>query len=91
MVEQQCEGTQCHWIVDFRVLKDFPGDPEVKNLPANAGDVGLIPSLGTKILHGSEQLGLCTTITEACMPRDVWRKSEHRKEDPAQPKINEQM
>jgi len=27
-------------------LLDFPGDPGVKNLPANAGDVGLIPGLG---------------------------------------------
>ena len=25
--------------------KDFPGDPLVKNLPANAGDEGLIPGL----------------------------------------------
>ena len=27
-------------------LRDFPGGPVVKNLPANAGDVGLIPSPG---------------------------------------------
>ena len=26
--------------------KDFPGDPEVENLPANAGDTGSIPSQG---------------------------------------------
>ena len=25
---------------------DYPGGPMVKNLPANAGDMGLIPSLG---------------------------------------------
>ena len=25
------------------VLKDFPSGPVVKNLPANAGDMGLIP------------------------------------------------
>ena len=25
---------------------DFPGGPVVKNLPANAGDMGLIPSPG---------------------------------------------
>ena len=25
---------------------DFPGGPEVKSLPCNAGDVGLIPGLG---------------------------------------------
>ena len=27
-------------------LWGFPGGPVVKNLPANAGDVGLIPSSG---------------------------------------------
>ena len=35
---------------------DFLGGPEVKNLPHNAGDVGLIPGQGTKIqLHDIEQ------------------------------------
>ena len=63
------EGPQCHWIARCRLLKDFPGDPAVKTLPANAGDVGLIPSLGTKILHGLEQLSLGTTTAEACVPR----------------------
>ena len=28
----------------------------VKNPPASAGDTGLIPGLGTKILHAAEQL-----------------------------------
>ena len=28
---------------------DFPGGPALKNLSANAGDVSLIPDLGTKI------------------------------------------
>ena len=26
--------------------QDFPGDPVVKNPPANAGDIGLIPGPG---------------------------------------------
>ena len=30
----------------------------------NAGDLGLIPGQGTKILHASEQLGLHTATTE---------------------------
>ena len=30
--------------------KDFPGGPALKNLPANAGDMGSIPGGGTKIL-----------------------------------------
>ena len=27
-------------------LSDFPGNPVIKNLPANAGDTGSIPGLG---------------------------------------------
>ena len=30
---------------------DFPGSPVVKNLPSNAGDLGLTPGQGNKILH----------------------------------------
>ena len=40
---------------------DFPGGPVVKNLPSNAGDVGLIPGQETKISHASGQLSLHTT------------------------------
>ena len=40
-------------------MKDFPGVPMVKNLPSNAGDVGLIPGRGTKIPHAMGQLSLC--------------------------------
>ena len=32
-------------------VRDFPGDPVVKNSPSNAEDVGLIPGRGTKIPH----------------------------------------
>ena len=31
----------------------------VKNLPCNAGDVGLIPGLGTKIPYAAGQLSPC--------------------------------
>ena len=36
-------------------LKDFPGGPVVKNPPANAGDMGSIPGLGSRapLLWGS--------------------------------------
>ena len=27
-------------------MEDFPGGPEVKNLPTNAGDMALIPGFG---------------------------------------------
>ena len=43
---------------------DFPGSPEVKNLPCNAGGTDLIPGQGTKIPHAPEQLSPHTTITE---------------------------
>ena len=34
--------------------QDFPGGPVVKNLPANAGDMGSIPGLGKyPMLQGS--------------------------------------
>ena len=38
---------------------DFPGGPEVKNLPSNAGDLGLIPGQRTKIPPALWQLYLC--------------------------------
>ena len=44
--------------------KDFPGGPVVKNLPYNAGDVGLIPGQGTKIPHAVGQLSPHVTTTE---------------------------
>ena len=47
---------------------DSPGDPEVKALPANAGDMGLILGPGTKISHTTRQLSPYTTSTEAPMP-----------------------
>ena len=34
--------------------RDFPGGPVVKNPPANAGNMGLIPNLGkSHVLQGS--------------------------------------
>ena len=35
-------------------MRDFPGVPEVKNLPCNTGDTSLVPGWGTKILHAKE-------------------------------------
>ena len=35
---------------------DIPGGPMVKNLPCNAGDMGLIPGQGIKIPVAMEQL-----------------------------------
>ena len=45
----------------------------VKNLPCNAGDVGSIPGLGTKIAHAVERLSPRalehTTARESCSPQ----------------------
>ena len=46
------------------MFRDFPGGSVVKNLPCNAGEVGLIPGWGTKIPHATEQLRPCATARE---------------------------
>ena len=51
-------------VIQKRKFWDFPGGPVVKNPPYNAGDAGLIPGLGTKILHAAGQLSPCATTTE---------------------------
>jgi len=43
-------------------LWDFLGDPVFKNPPCNAGDMGSIPGVGTKIPHASGQLNPCDTM-----------------------------
>ena len=37
-------------------VRDFPGDPVVKNPPCDARDMGSIPGQRTKIPHAEEQL-----------------------------------
>ena len=37
--------------LEINCKRDFPGGPEVKNLPCNTGDTGLILGPGTKIPH----------------------------------------
>ena len=60
-----------------RHLRDFPGDPVVKNLPFNAGPLGLIPGWGTKIPH---TMGQRSPLTET-------REAHLLQEDPVQPKL----
>ena len=43
---------------------DFLISPVVESLPTGAGDMGLIPSSGTRNPHAVEQLSLCATTTE---------------------------
>ena len=62
----ECDPTRlgsAQKVVD-RELGDFPRGPVVENPPCNAGDMGSIPSLETKILHAVGQWGLCQTMTE---------------------------
>ena len=50
-------------------LGDFPGGPVVKSPPANAGDTGSIPGLGSKILHTMEQLSHEPQLLQPTCPR----------------------
>ena len=38
----------------FKINRDFPGSPEVKNPPSKAGDAGQIPGWGTKIQYAMD-------------------------------------
>ena len=53
----------------------------VEGLPANAGDVGSVPHLGTKIPHTTGQLGPFSTVTEPARLELVLynERSHHRK------------
>ena len=62
-------------ILSLRIYhRDFPGGPVVKNLPSNAGDVGLILDQGTKIPWGNwthmpllkKQCACATTAEPTC-------------------------
>ena len=48
------------------LLKIRIGGSVVKNLLCNAGDMGYIPGQGTKILHATGQLSLCTNRQSMC-------------------------
>ena len=54
---------------------DFPGGPVVKNLPANAGDTGLILDLGRSHMLQSNQarlpqlLSLCSRARKLQLPK----------------------
>ena len=54
----------------------------VKDSPSNAGDVGSIPDLGTKILYVPRQLSSCATTRKAFTAST---ELVHHDKDPAQP------
>ena len=58
--------------------RNFASGPVVKNLPSNAGDVGSIPGLGTKIPHAVGQLSPSTQMKMECSHR---KKKKNRKEE----------
>ena len=62
-------------LYDKDTMRDFPGGAVVKNLPANARGHGFQPWSG-KIPHAAEQLSLCTTTTEALVPRSCALQQE---------------
>ena len=60
-----------HELRGLRTASGLPGGPVVKNLPANAGDMGSVPGLG--LTRGSWSWGMTmgqvsprTTATELC-------------------------
>ena len=54
----------------------FPGDSVVKNLPANAGDVGSIPVLGRSPREGNDNPFQYSCL-ENSMDRGVWQATVH--------------
>ena len=56
-------------------LGDFPGGSVVKNLTANAGDIGSIPGLGTEIPCPSGKSSLNAATTKPMCPR-TWATRE---------------
>ena len=61
--------------MQLKLVEGFPHGTVVKNLSANAGDMGLSPGLGrshmprSNKVHAPQLLNPCATTTEACTPR----------------------
>ena len=55
----------------------FPRGSVVKNLPANAGDVGLIPGSGRPPGEGNDNL-LQYSCLESSMDKGAWQAIVHR-------------
>ena len=62
-------------MLNQELMKDFPGGPVVKNTPAKAGDMGLIPDLGrfhmpwSNEAHVLQLLSLHVAIVKAAPSR----------------------
>ena len=64
-------------IITLSFHKGFPGGSLVKNPPANAGDVGLIPGLG-RSPGGGPGNPLKYSCLENPMDRGAWQATVHR-------------
>ena len=59
-------------ILKYSMNREFPGGPVVRKAPCNAGDAGLIPSGGTKILCVMESHGASKPVCHSwrvCVPQ----------------------
>ena len=60
----------------FVLLRDFPDSSVTENLPANAGDVSLIPGSGRSPEGGHGNI-LQYSCLENPMDREAWRATVH--------------
>ena len=68
------ERKSIRWVVKVRL--GFPGSSAVKNLPAKAGDVGLIPGLGRFSGEGNGNLFQYSCL-ENPVDRGAWQAIVH--------------
>ena len=61
----------------LKALKSFPGGSAIKNLPANAEDVGSIPGSGQSLGKGNGNLLQYSCLGNP-MDRGVWQATVHR-------------
>ena len=76
-----CSGNICICIYinitpNMHKTRGFPGDAVVKNPPANAGDLGLIPG-SAKYPGGGHGRPLLYSCRENPMGRDAWWATVH--------------
>ena len=57
-------------------FSDFPGDSVVKNLPANAGDIGVSSALGRSPGEGNDSSLQYSSLGNP-MDRGAWRTTVH--------------
>ena len=71
-----CYSLQSTKMTQLYIYMGFPGGSVVKNLPANAGDTGLIPRLGRSPGEGNEN-----PLQHSClgypMDRGAWKTAVH--------------